>query len=199
MTFDAGDRDDTRQRVLDAALEVFLEKGYAEARVQEIADRAGFTTGAIYSNFDGKASLFAETIERAGLAAVELMSEALLGSESDITLGLVSAVAQTQTNQPFHVLLLDALAASSRDPEVRKAVLDRVAVVRDNVIAWVDSARKRGEIDATITTDALVELGEAWIIGAAVRRAIGIEPPPFDDVSVALARAMAAFGPEPPR
>jgi AcrR family transcriptional regulator len=48
---------DTRQRLLDAATEVFLEKGYEGTRVAEIARRAGLTTGAIYGNFGSKADL----------------------------------------------------------------------------------------------------------------------------------------------
>jgi AcrR family transcriptional regulator len=49
--------DSTRQRLLDAATEVFLEKGYEGTRVAEVARRAGLTTGAIYGNFDNKADL----------------------------------------------------------------------------------------------------------------------------------------------
>ena len=49
--------DSTRQRLLDAATEVFLEKGYDGTRVAEIARRAGLTTGAIYGNFGSKADL----------------------------------------------------------------------------------------------------------------------------------------------
>ncbi|MEY2469985.1 MAG: hypothetical protein QOF21_2683 [Actinomycetota bacterium] len=48
---------DTRQKLIDAATEVFLEKGYEGARVAEIARRAGLTTGAIYGNFESKANL----------------------------------------------------------------------------------------------------------------------------------------------
>ena len=50
-------QDTTRQRLLDAATEVFLEKGYEGTRVAEVARRAGLTTGAIYGNFESKADL----------------------------------------------------------------------------------------------------------------------------------------------
>jgi AcrR family transcriptional regulator len=48
----------THERLLAAAREVFLERGFHAASVGEIAERAGFTTGAIYSNFGGKDDLF---------------------------------------------------------------------------------------------------------------------------------------------
>ena len=49
--------DETRARLVDAAAEVFSERGYDGAGVQEIARRAGLTTGAIYGRFTGKAEL----------------------------------------------------------------------------------------------------------------------------------------------
>jgi AcrR family transcriptional regulator len=47
-----------RAVVLRAAREVFLAKGYAGATLDAIADRAGFTKGVVYSQFEGKADLF---------------------------------------------------------------------------------------------------------------------------------------------
>src|SRR3954447_2242198 len=55
--------DGTRDRLLDAAAAVFAEKGYDRAGVQEIARRAGLTTGAIYGRFTGKADLLQAAIE----------------------------------------------------------------------------------------------------------------------------------------
>src|SRR3954451_18383924 len=53
----------TRDRLIDAAAEVFAEKGYDRAGVQEIARRAGLTTGAIYGRLTGKAELLHAAIE----------------------------------------------------------------------------------------------------------------------------------------
>ena len=50
----------TRELLLDAASEVFASKGLAGASVEEIAERAGFSIGALYSNFTGKEELFLE-------------------------------------------------------------------------------------------------------------------------------------------
>lgn len=48
----------TRRRILDIALEVFDERGFARTSLQEIASRAGFTRGAVYWHFKNKAELF---------------------------------------------------------------------------------------------------------------------------------------------
>src|SRR5687768_7413604 len=54
----------TRDRLVEAAAAVFAERGYDGAGVQEIARRAGLTTGAIYGRFSGKAELLREAIAR---------------------------------------------------------------------------------------------------------------------------------------
>jgi AcrR family transcriptional regulator len=48
----------TRERLLQTAEALFLEKGFRATSLQEIADAAGRTTGSIYSSFDGKDDLF---------------------------------------------------------------------------------------------------------------------------------------------
>ncbi len=47
----------TRERLVTAAIQVFVEQGYEQARVQDIARAAGLTTGAIYANFRDKREL----------------------------------------------------------------------------------------------------------------------------------------------
>ena len=54
----------TRERLLDAALEVFSRRGYYAASVDEIAAEAGYSKGAVYSNFSNKEELFLALIDR---------------------------------------------------------------------------------------------------------------------------------------
>src|SRR5580693_5793173 len=57
-------RAQTRDRLLTAARGVFARSGFHGASVEEIASEAGFSTGALYSNFDGKEDLFLALMER---------------------------------------------------------------------------------------------------------------------------------------
>src|SRR6266536_1083788 len=54
----------TREQLLEAAARVFAHKGYAAASVDDIAAEAGFTVGALYSNFGGKQELLMAAFER---------------------------------------------------------------------------------------------------------------------------------------
>ena len=55
----------TRRAIVDAALEVFLERGYAGATMQGIAESAGVVVETIYRSFQGKAGLFKAAVEAA--------------------------------------------------------------------------------------------------------------------------------------
>jgi AcrR family transcriptional regulator len=68
---------DTRERILDVALDLFIEKGYDKTTLREIADRLGFTKAALYYHFPSKSDilmaqhyrfhdLFEEAIEKFG-------------------------------------------------------------------------------------------------------------------------------------
>src|ERR1700722_11317142 len=53
----------TRARLLDAAQRVFASRGFAEASLDEIAEVAGLTKGAVYSNFDKKLDLLLAVLD----------------------------------------------------------------------------------------------------------------------------------------
>jgi AcrR family transcriptional regulator len=53
----------TRAQLIDAAATVFARRGYLAASLDEVAEEAGLTKGAVYSNFDGKEELFQAVID----------------------------------------------------------------------------------------------------------------------------------------
>ncbi len=76
-------RAEVRRRLLDAALEVFAERGFASANLDQVAEAAGLTKGAIYSNFDSKDDLFFAMMEHQAMRRVDLVRAALeAGSRS---------------------------------------------------------------------------------------------------------------------
>lgn len=65
----------TRERLLDAAYEVFAETGVHTASVEQICERAGFSRGAFYSNFSTKEELFFALMERENDARISTLVE----------------------------------------------------------------------------------------------------------------------------
>jgi AcrR family transcriptional regulator len=66
-----------REHLLDAAEHVFGRKGFHEATLKEVAERAEFSVGAIYGFFEGKDDLFAQVLERQGSALLDRQQAAL--------------------------------------------------------------------------------------------------------------------------
>jgi len=70
-------RQRTRERLIDAAYEVFAEQGVHAAAIETIVERAGFTRGAFYSNFDSKEELFFALAERENALRIERLEQAI--------------------------------------------------------------------------------------------------------------------------
>src|SRR3954469_20501848 len=75
-------REATRQRLLDAAAEVFAEVGLDAASVEAVCERAGFTRGAFYSNFESKDELFLELSARVARERVDAVKARVAELES---------------------------------------------------------------------------------------------------------------------
>ncbi|MEM9557139.1 MAG: TetR family transcriptional regulator [Acidobacteriota bacterium] len=92
----------TRRRILDVALDVFAETGYTRSSLQDIADRAGFTRGAVYWHFKNKADLFAalgDDIEGESIEAFEDLSR--LRNRQDLQRVLCDYLARLETDERF--------------------------------------------------------------------------------------------------
>jgi AcrR family transcriptional regulator len=72
----------TRTRLLEAGAEVFAEKGFYGASVEEIAERAGYTRGAFYSNFADKPELFLALIDQRTERSIDEISAILRDSST---------------------------------------------------------------------------------------------------------------------
>jgi len=73
----------TKERILDAALEIFSQKGFHSATTEEIADRAGVGKGTLYRHFETKEKLFEELV-RLRLDELEREAGALIDGHDDV-------------------------------------------------------------------------------------------------------------------
>src|ERR1700722_12611485 len=76
-------RGEVRDRILDAASKVFAAEGFAGATIDAIGQAAGFTKGAVYSNFESKDELFLALLDREFELRGQQIETALGGSGGD--------------------------------------------------------------------------------------------------------------------
>ncbi|MFT4050615.1 MAG: helix-turn-helix domain-containing protein [Microbacterium sp.] len=129
-------RAQTRARLLDAAHEVFGEVGMDAASVELICERAGFTRGAFYSNFDSKEDLFLALIGKLADAKMDQVAErarALAPGALDLA-ATVRHVAGAGIGDMEPQLIGEMRAQALRDPRLGAAFL-----------AWQEAMRVRIE------------------------------------------------------
>jgi AcrR family transcriptional regulator len=166
---------DTRQRLIEAAIEVFLEHGYARTRVQDIARAAGMTTGAMYAHFDNKAALLTEAIATYGDSAIGDVLDAMVGQRADGSRGIAAGVAMLSgPPSEAHRLMLEALAVSSRRDEAEDLISPSLDRVREMFTESVAAAREAGLLDDSIDDETLVSLFERVFLGSIVAKALDL-------------------------
>jgi AcrR family transcriptional regulator len=164
-----------RSRVLGAAREVFLERGYHGATVEQIADAAGFSTGVVYSQFGGKADLFlallTERIEdriREHLAFVDSLDD------GDGVARFVEHSGEVTFAQPeWGLLVLEFRVHAARDPELNR----RYAEAHARTVAGLEDAlaraARRSGGEGSLAPGELAEVLAAFASGAQLERAAG--------------------------
>jgi len=157
-------KDQRQQCLMDAATQVFAERGYDAATTREVAVRAGCSEGLIHRYFGGKSGLLRAIIERKADAVmdtpVEPMSEpANLGEE--IERMLMSAVQVYWDEREF---MRVCVARSVVDPEVGRLIGDRLNGSRvkfnaERLRAHQQAGRIRPDVDVDAVALALSGLG----------------------------------------
>jgi AcrR family transcriptional regulator len=76
-------RRQTQERLLDAALDAFAERGFHGASVEDVCERAGFTRGAFYSNYSSKTELFIALYKRQTTRVLAVLDATMAPGELD--------------------------------------------------------------------------------------------------------------------
>ena len=124
-------RKDARpQEILDAALSVFAEKGFAAARLEEIAARAGVSKGTIYLYFESKEAVFKALVEENLASRIGGFAElvrAHRGPAAQLLAELLRQIGAFLSTSPFVVLPKIVIAESGNFPDLARAYREQVA------------------------------------------------------------------------
>jgi AcrR family transcriptional regulator len=158
--------EDTRRRLLEAARKVFVQRGFHATTLEQVADAAGFTKGAVYSQFESKADLFFALLEKRVEQRLEEIRSAGAAASSPEELGSLMGrqwIRGAKADMGWQLLAVEFRIHVARNPELRARYIGIYSRLRDAI-------------------------GEAL---AAEFRSAGLEPPlsPAD-----MARAALAIG-----
>lgn len=152
-------RSDARPgEILQAALDVFAEKGFAAARMEEIGRRAGVTKGTVYLYFPSKEDLFRAMVHETMVPAVE-MGERLVaahqGSGADLVRELIQAWWKRHSDTRLGCLAKLLTGESANFPALARFYMDEV-ILRSRALleAAIRRGIERGEFRPVPVTDA---------------------------------------------
>jgi AcrR family transcriptional regulator len=160
-------RQQTRARLLDAAGQVFARRGFHAATIDEVADAAGYTKGAVYSNFANKDALFLALLDQRLAAQLEQV-EALYAIESSEEL---RAAMRAQTEQEFAaardfgVLQVEFWLYAMRNPAAQAELANRYGQLRGRLAELITRRHTRQQTSPSMPPEHLAALAIATDAG----------------------------------
>lgn len=193
-------RAETRAALVRSACDVFARRGFHAASVDEIAENAGYSVGALYSNFERKEDLLLAAIEQNVNDWTRLFADRFREAAGDLREG-GPAVAEawitgvTAEPEPF-LLWIELWAYAVRNDRLRDELAVRSRAIRELFTSMVrESAERAG---ARLPEGLAEELGavfDALGLGFAVRRLLDPDAVPDGLFSDACSRIIAAVMP----
>ncbi len=141
---------DRPAEILAAALEVFAERGFQAARLEEVAKRAGVSKGALYLYFETKADLFRAVVTDAispNLERVKMMATAAVPFEQAVRMGVGMLARTVVTDRRITGVVKLVIAESRNHPEL--ATIWHETVVQPGITLMsglIAAAQARGEV-----------------------------------------------------
>jgi AcrR family transcriptional regulator len=172
----------THERLVEAATKVVARRGFHAATVDEIAREAGYSVGALYSNFAGKDDLFLAVFdghmrwyeERLGVAAAATDTERVFSDWMDALM-----------RDPEQLLIfIEFWAYAVRKPKLRRSFAARLAEIRTAMGEAIERRAEATGADLPLAPEALA------VVLLAVGRGLGLEkladPEAVDDAVAEL-------------
>ncbi len=140
-------KEKARERILAAAFQVFSEKGYYEARMEDIAERLGVSKRTLYLYYKNKEELYKAIVAEEPRAVSKMLQTCLCGKADQACADFFDA----STKEPPSGLGFEIIAVASRDPQLRKAEREANESTREIVAKFMQGmGRKSRSADAQL-------------------------------------------------
>jgi AcrR family transcriptional regulator len=190
-------RDDTREKLYEAAARVFEEQGIGGASIEAIAAAAGFSRGAFYSNFKSKDELIIAMIEDHVEQSIQRNLD-LLAVHKNLADFINALKTMDRTRQDplgrsplLHMeMILYVARAEKRRPELAKRLRARRKLIADIVETTLKNSGTNGVLNPAWTGSIVLALED----GFRLHRLIDPETTPADSFLRAIADLQRAIG-----
>lgn len=180
----------TRERLVVTARELFLRDGYHATSLERVAEAAGYSKGAVYSNFRNKDELCLAAIDAIYAAEVAAVDSALRGAdtmEAQLT-SIAGWADRVLGDQGLTTLLIEFGLQARRDPEIRAQLTERGSGMRAAISAAVAEQGHRFALSPRLSADDLATAALSLALGLGLMRAL--DPSMRVDILVNSLRAL---------
>jgi AcrR family transcriptional regulator len=164
-----------RDRIIQAAVTVFSEKGYHRATISDVVRRSGLSVGAIYTHFKNKEALFLHSCDLISGQGLDEMAVRLapLTTTAERLRAAVSYYVETIDefeDAPGQVGLVRAWAEAGEEPGVREMLVRRRERLVGAAQLLIQEGVSRGELPASLDVDAIARGFMALLDGLLLQR-----------------------------
>jgi TetR/AcrR family transcriptional repressor of nem operon len=164
-----------RDRIIQAAVTVFSEKGYHRATIADVVQRSGLSVGAIYTHFKNKEELFlhsCDLISGQGLDELAIRLAPLTSSADRLRAAVAYYVETIDVfeDAPGQVGLVRAWAEATEEPEVREMLVRRRERLVGAAQLLLSEGIARGDLPTWLDVDAVARGFIALLDGLLLQR-----------------------------
>lgn len=190
----------TRERLLQAAIDLIAERGWGGVTTRMVADRAGVNQALVHYHYQTVPGLLREAAYSAmsavfGPSMVRLPMVRLLGTEDplDGLRGAMEAVSEIDPNAPEARVVIEATVQMARDPELNSKMKEMLPMFRSLLNDRLEAAQDRGGLVPRVQPAGLAVALAAMLDGLALHRMID----PQTDVRAATSAVLALLEARP--
>jgi AcrR family transcriptional regulator len=161
----------TRTDLIVAAARVFKRRGYQGASIAEIAEEAGYSHGAVYSNFDGKEDLFLALYEHwvaQRVAEIDATWSEQGTLDAQARAGADEWITRLATEPAPFLLRLELTVRAAHDRDLRRKLATRVGAVPLAIRRLIESAMQDDARALPLPTDEIAMGFQALSLGLAL-------------------------------
>ena len=173
----------TRSCLLESAARVFTHRGLQQASIDEVAEEAGFTKGAVYSNFKGKEDLFLATIDahfEERLRSIRRVMQEEPDEQGTAHAAGMDFMNKLNADPEYFALFFAFWAYAQRNPSVKKKFLPRVQRFRSALAEVFETKSDDTGIELPIPNEQLASMLIAMAAGVAMERELDPKSVPDD-------------------
>lgn len=142
--------EDRPREICAAALEVFAEKGFAAAKLDDIARRAGVSKGTLYLYFTDKEELFRAVVKNTIAPNIDAVRDAIMAADlpfAQLAPMFLARMSEMATRTPLGRVVKMVIGESGNFPELAKVWHDQIAVKAFAIMTGlIERAQQRGEV-----------------------------------------------------